>query len=266
MDYIIQKYHSLVKDFKEIENESGEQEIHDKRVILRRIFPILSALKIKPSKLKNGEKAFHIFGKLRDVQVQIMHLESCETNPETAGYLTFIKEKEHKLREKVRKFGKKKKLKFPKVKKKAKINFFKTYNKASIMCNNLVEMAQPENITDTTDIHHIRVQLKKFRYNIEILSYIESTNTANADKLKPYQDLLGEIHDYDVLMEGFEKFYTKRNEGILPDLEIFEKKQNALIDAFENDLESFIEICQSAIRFDKSAENELKNQDFGKSN
>jgi hypothetical protein len=37
-----------------------------------------------------------------------MRLESTEPNPEVAEYLTFIKEKEIKLREKVHKFNKKK--------------------------------------------------------------------------------------------------------------------------------------------------------------
>jgi CHAD domain-containing protein len=131
------------------------------------------------------------------------------------------------------------------------------------MLTNLTDLAQPDKITDTSDIHHIRIEFKKFRYMVEILSYIEATNSGRADKLKPYQDLLGEIHDYDVLMEGLEKFYTKKNEGISPDLEEFEKKQNTLIDRFENDLELFISVCQSAIRFDKSTpKNEHKAPDF----
>ena len=43
MNRIIKKYHLLVQKYQEIEKESSVNEIHDKRVLLRRIFPILDA-------------------------------------------------------------------------------------------------------------------------------------------------------------------------------------------------------------------------------
>ena len=62
MKSIIENYNMLVSKFQEMEKETTPDEIHDKRVILRRIFPILTAFDINPSKVKNGEKTFKLFG------------------------------------------------------------------------------------------------------------------------------------------------------------------------------------------------------------
>ena len=110
MNAIIKNYNQLVRKYREIEKETTENEIHDKRVILRRIFPILTVYKLNLSDVKNGERAFRLFGKLRDVQVQILKLESIDQNTEIVDYLSFLKEQETKLKGKTDRFSKKKEL------------------------------------------------------------------------------------------------------------------------------------------------------------
>ena len=59
-----------------------------------------------------------MFGKLRDIQVQILKLESIDQTPEIIEYLAFLKKDELELNGKVSKFCKKKELEFPTIKKK----------------------------------------------------------------------------------------------------------------------------------------------------
>ena len=113
MNSILEKHKSLVKKNQSIENELSEIDIHEKRVILRKTFPILSAYKTNASAIKNGEKAFKLFGKLRDVQVQVLKLEDLQLNAGLSDYLSMLKEKELQLKVKAHKFTKKKKVVFP---------------------------------------------------------------------------------------------------------------------------------------------------------
>lgn len=246
MNEIVANYNSLVKKYRDIEKESTEQEIHDKRVILRRVFPILSAFKIKPGKVKNGEKTFELFGKLRDVQVQIIKLESSKQNSGTALYLTFLKEKELKLKEKVQRISKKKRIGFPKIEK-SSINLAKLNRKAEKLLNKLVDKAKTLPIDDASDIHQIRIKFKKYRYTIEMLSSLEKIEEEKIEKMKPYQDLLGEIQDYDVLIEGIRTFYRKRKLNEEVNIDAFELNQNTLIEKFDNELEMFISVCREVV-------------------
>jgi CHAD domain-containing protein len=246
MNSIIKNYKLQINNFQKIENDSNETEIHDKRVILRRIFPILEAYRIKPSKVKNGEKAFKLFGKLRDIQVQILKLESINQTAEILEYHAFLIKRELKLKVEVSKFCKKKELKFPTIKK-VKVDKFKIYIKAEKAFNRLVSSVQLESIDDAEDIHKIRIQFKKFRYVIEVLACIQTIDESKLEKLKTYQDQLGEIQDYEVLITGIRKYYKKRKQDDGPNLDVFEKNQNELIESFDNELETFIEVCRDVI-------------------
>ena len=252
-------YHTLVKKYHEIEQESTEKEVHDKRIILRRIFPILAAYNINPAKIKNGEKAFKLFGKLRDIQVQILKLQNIDQTQEIIEYLTFLKGIELKLQNKVRKFCKSTKLVFPSVKKKLKIDKFKMFKKTVKSFNKLIERIETHSIDDAQDIHKVRIIFKKFRYVIEILSYIKDIDEAKLKKLKIHQDKLGEIQDYEVLIKGITKFYKKRNPKIELDIETFEKDQNLLIENFDNNIEIFIADCKDVIYLNENFDSDNNN-------
>ncbi len=247
-DSIFDKYRLLVEKYQLIENELSEVDIHEKRVILRKVFPILSAYKMNATAIKNGEKAFKLFGKLRDVQVQILKLEDVLLNVELSGYLSMLKEKESELKTKAHKFTKKKKVVFPKLNKKRKIEKSKILNKANKILDKLELKIYSGFIDDPANIHKLRVKFKKFRYQVEMLSYIENVDTHSLHKLKFYQDQLGEINDYEVLMNGIEKYYSNKEWDEDPIIAVFEQEQNTLYETFIFNLEKFVRDCRVTIQ------------------
>jgi len=254
MNDIIKNYNLLVTKYQKIEVDVTENEIHDKRVILRRIFPILAAYKINPSKVKNGEKAFKLFGKLRDVQVQLLKLESIDQSPEIIDYLSFLKADELELKEKVSKFCKKKELEFPVIKKKYKIDTSKIIGKTKEALDKLIERIQSRSIDDAEDVHKIRIAFKKFRYKVEILSYIDTIEVSKLEMLKIFQDKLGEIQDYEVLINGIKKYCKKRKLEEEEMIELFEHDQNTLIENFDNQIELFIAVCKDVLVLNNDVE------------
>ena len=145
MKQIEKHYNKLVRKFHKIETDTTENEIHDKRVILRRVFPILCFFKINPSKVKYGETVFELFGKLRDIQVQIMKIEKMEQSQEWMEYLHYLKELELKYIKNAGRFSKKKSVEFPSLKKSkvktAKINE-KVYSKVQKNLDKLIANTQ----------------------------------------------------------------------------------------------------------------------------
>jgi len=257
MNTIKKKYNQLVKKYQKIENKLTENEIHDKRVILRRIFPILAAYKMNPSKIKNGEKAFKLFGKLRDIQVQMMKVESLEQTNELIKYHVYLKEFETKLKGKVSKFCKKKELVFPVIKKKSKLETTKVISKTNKSLNKLIDRINSRSIDDAEDVHKIRIEFKKFRYRVEILSYLENIDESKLDMLKMYQDKLGDIQDYEVLINGIKKYCKKRKLEEDELIDVFEHDQDTLIENFDNQIELFIAVCRDVLNVNEKFDNSI---------
>ena len=247
MNRIIKKYHLLVQKYQEIEKESSVNEIHDKRVLLRRIFPILDACGIKPAKVKNGEKSFELFGKLRDIQIQLLMLESMDSMPEMAPYHAFLKEREEKYTAKADHFSKKKELRFPVIKRRQIIGKDQIVAKTEKSLLKLLETIRSHSIDDAEDIHKIRIEFKKFRYKVEMLSYIDDIDEAKLELLNVYQDKLGEIQDYEVLINGIRKYCRKRKLEAEDLTEVFEKEQDHLIEDFDSHIELFTLVCRDVI-------------------
>lgn len=247
MKSIIENYNLLVNKFREMEKDSTPNEIHDKRVIIRRIFPILSAFDINPSKVKYGEEAFKLFGQLRDIQVQIEKIESLGQNVQLIDYLEYLKEKEVKLKEKVSKFSKKKKLKFPKIKKNKKVDTKKIIKKAKRQLYRLSKKTSSLINSDGIEIHAIRIDFKKYRYLVEVLKYIENIDEDKLNDMKHYQDILGDIHDYDVLMNGIKTYYKKEKLNNQVKIDVIEKEQYTLIEKFKSEADQFMRLCEELI-------------------
>jgi len=265
MNTIKKKYNQLVKNYQKIENELTENEIHEKRVILRRIFPILAAYKMNPSKIKNGEKAFKLFGKLRDIQVQMLKVESLEQTPDLIKYLTYLKKIELELKEKVSRFCRKKELIFPVIKKKIKLDASKVISKTDKSLNKLIERINFRSIDDAEDVHKIRIEFKKFRYRVEILSYLENIEESKLDMLKMYQDKLGDIQDYEVLINGIKKYCKKIKLEEDELIDVFEHDQNTLIENFDNQIELFIAVCRDVLNLNGEIEKAVNSIDLKES-
>lgn len=248
MNEIIKNYKLLSGKYHTLEGKLGERAIHDKRVMLRRIFAMLSVFGISPFRVKNGEATFEIFGKLRDIQVQKLKLDSLGGTNEIHEYLKFLKDSEKKEKEKIRKFCKKKRLVFPEIDSK-KLNITKL--KAKVKKRLLKVLDKTSSLRKINDriIHQVRIAFKKFRYTLELLYEIKKTDRANLLTLKPYQDLLGDIQDSEVLVNGIRKFYGKKKTEKSKTVEIIRMTKVVKIKRFIKEKEKFIRNVKTQAMF-----------------
>ena len=77
---------------------------------------------------------------------------------------------------------------------------------------------------------------------IEILSIVKTVDKETLDKLKEFQDRLGEIQDFRMLIKGLNQFSLKINSPI--DILPFESIQMDLISKFSEEIERFIAFCE----------------------
>ena len=253
MNALIENYNLLVSKYQKIERDTREKTIHDKRVILRRIFPMLSVFKLSSSDLKHGEKSFKQFGKLRDTQVLIAKLQSIDQTPELIEYVAFLKKRELKLQKNTGQFCKKNRLIFPSIPKKTKVETSKITSNTDKLLNKLIGKLALRCVGDVNQIHKIRIAFKKYRYGVETLSIVETIGKTNLEKLKTIQDNLGEIHDLSLLIDGLKTFYCRNklySDGVI---ESFEAAQKGLIEKFDNEIESLITICRHAMTIENIA-------------
>jgi len=251
MDSILQKYNLLTEKYQTIEVESLKFDIQDRRNIIQQIFSLLSALKIDAAKVKNGKKAIQLFEKLRDVQSQLRILENAQLNPELISYLSVLKEKELQLKWKIQRFTKKKKIEFPEIKKKSKINKSKTLSKINKILEKLDSKVHSSFIDYPENVHKLRTLFLKFLYHVEILSYLDTVDNAKLEKLKLYQNQLGEIHDYEILMQDIARYFMKREWYEDKNIAIFEQEQNTLYETFIYNVEGFIGECKAVTQLSK---------------
>lgn len=189
-------------------------DVHDLRVALRKCRTMADALTdTNPSpgwnKLKrNSKKVFHALGELRDVQVEqewVKKLLSCATDARTQllkrlrvledGRLREAqKELDHFDRKEWRKLSKKLRSKadmFP-------VGSVVFQRQALMKLNDAVALYhQARKRKSGVAWHRVRIAIKRFRYIVE--NFLPQHYEAWARDLKETQDLLGEIHDLDVL-------------------------------------------------------------------
>ena len=228
MQRIPEKYNLLIEEYKKIEDTSDEKEIHDKRVILRRVFTILDLYGINSSEVKFGESAFRLFGKLRDIQIQIMKLKDINEGDEMHEYIVFLKEQEIRYKNKIDKFCKEKRVEFPEIASN-KIEPSEVEKKITERFGKVVSRTRFLKKSNAKAIHKVRIAFKYFRYMLEILVYIEKVDVIKLKKLKAYQDLLGTVQDYEVLVKGITKFFGMKDYDKRKDLNIFERNEQLKI-------------------------------------
>jgi CHAD domain-containing protein len=189
-------------------------DVHDLRVALRRCRTMADALTdANPSpgwnKLKrNSKKVFHTLGELRDVQVEqewVKKLLPGATDARTQllkrlrllenGRLREAqKELDHFDRKEWRKLSRKLSTKadmFP-------VGSVVFQRQAFMKLNDAVALYhQARKRKSSVAWHRVRIAIKRFRYIVE--NFLPQHYEAWARDLKETQDLLGEIHDLDVL-------------------------------------------------------------------
>ena len=242
MDRIIKKYYSLVKKFQKHDKDISEKGIHKKRIILCKVRSILSALDIKDKKIRNGKKAFRLMGNIRNIQIQIVILQPSEKEKEISRYLDYLDKKQNKSRSKYYTFIKQKKIRFPTINRHHNINIDNIKSQIALLHDNLIQNISSIIVYDAAAIHKIRKSFKIFRYMIENLSIVIDIDKNVIDKLKEFQDKLGEIQDYSMLTKGIKEF-NRENKNYPIDYFQFENYLNKLISNFSEEIDSLIAFC-----------------------
>ncbi len=188
--------------------------VHDLRVAIRRCRSIASAIEeVDPHPAwhqmrKVARKLFRGLGALRDAQVLKARIKqiSTENDPLRAALLATFEFKEQQLREEAlyvaERFDEKawkrlsrtlrQRVRFvPPGSLAAECLALERYQEAKELHGNALRSEKPK------PWHALRIGLKRFRYTVE--NFLPEHHAAWGDKLKRVQDLLGDVHDLDVL-------------------------------------------------------------------
>lgn len=197
-----------------VRHDWNPDDIHDLRVALRRCRTMAEALaEVNPDagwrKLKKATRdVFHTLGELRDVQVERQWLKKIGTPRDGAGvYLSKVLARKERsarteARRALRSFDRKNWKKWSR-KLAGKSHFFPTesvvFQRLALgRLNEAVELYQRAR-TGRSRVawHRLRIGLKGFRYVVE--NFLPQRYDAWREDLKRVQDLLGDVHDLDVL-------------------------------------------------------------------
>ena len=258
MDSILNKYNTLLEMYQQLENDFSKLDIQDRNNILLQIIPLLSACKIKFSKVKNGKKAIELYEKLRNIEVQLTILENSELNAELIIYQSMLRDKALKVKWKIQRFNKRKVVEFPQINKKSTADKTKVIDKVTKMLEKLDRKVHSGFIDYPANIHKLSKLFSKFLFQVEILSCLENLSVSKLENLKKYQDQLRKIEDYEVLMNGIARYFMKREWYDDQNVAIFEQEQNTLYETFIFSIEAFITDCRLAVQLNMERTSEVK--------
>jgi CHAD domain-containing protein len=230
-----------------VQDDWNADDVHDLRVALRRCRTMADALsEVNPApswkKLKKVTRAsFQALGELRDTQVTKQWAKKFGTakDPVRGRMLRVLGEQEQKQRKETekalcqfdRKSWKKWSRKFP-----AKAEFFPV---GSVVFQRLAlaELNEAVNLyhrarklRSGAAWHRLRIGLKEFRYILE--NFLPQRYAQWSKELKGMQDMLGEVHDLDVLRLRIRKQAGLNPEIVAKWMEEIEKARKSRLEEF----------------------------------
>lgn len=190
-EYFDKNYQKFLRLRKKVHSQPDEENVHDLRIASRRLLTLIRIFELDPFS-KPLKKAANKLGELRDLDVSLAHADEYGLPSED------LKRERNKARKKVKKFFTKQRQKtIEKIMHHAQV---KLQEKNEGDLHDVVERYKSEMMKwkdvpiGRENFHDFRIALKKARYILE----------AQGEKVKELvrlQDLLGDIHDLEVLTE-----------------------------------------------------------------
>jgi len=210
----------VLKELASVRSSPDMDAVHDLRVAIRRCRSVAAAMEeidpdpAWPAMRKAARKLFRALGALRDSQVMTEWVKKLgpETDPVRAHLQASFESKEPQLRDAalraVTKFDAKLWKRLARVLRQrgrmvpagslaAECLALERFEVAKELHAKALRTEKPK------PWHALRIGLKRFRYNVE--SLVPEQYAIWSDNLKRVQDLLGEIHDLDVLLDIIER-------------------------------------------------------------
>ena len=210
----------VLKELEHVRASPDVDAVHDLRVAIRRCRSVAAVMEeidpdpAWPAMRKAARKLFRSLGALRDAQVMDEWVKKLapETDPIRSHLQAALESSEPQLREKALHTVSKFDLKFWKQSARTLRHHSRLVPAGSLAA----ECLALERFDDAKTLHAkalrtekprpwhaLRIGLKRFRYTVE--SLLPEQHAAWNDNLKRVQDLLGEIHDLDVLLQMVDK-------------------------------------------------------------
>ena len=238
---IIDKFSQILQDY--IKNPSDEN-IHDIRVAIRRLetaYQVLPKSARKSEKMRNyvrqAKLLFKLNAKIRDFDIIYAKIESKYQDKTYELAISLKKSRIEELQnanELALKIQDTSVPKIPSDIKKSRLNkrYLKVLDRIEldIQKNTIIALADEKRIEE---LHMLRKDFKKLRYSLELISSKERTAQV-LKNLKDIQDVLGYIHDSDIIIDYLNSEQSSKYTDII-ESEVLERRReySAFVLAFK---------------------------------